>query len=116
MSETYAKTHEKHLKNNCKHMQHLNKNTCNICVKYMQYPDKHTCNIRLKKQIKHWEQILAIYVYNLQHMQHLDLLCNIRMKHLKYTYETSETRETCLQHGEARGRTILAIGVGVGVA
>jgi hypothetical protein len=29
-------------------MQHLNKHTCNICVKPIQYLDQHTCNMRPK--------------------------------------------------------------------
>jgi hypothetical protein len=32
-----------------------------------------------------------IRVQQLQHVQHHDLFCNIHMKHLQHTYETSET-------------------------
>jgi hypothetical protein len=64
-------------------------------VKYIQHPDKHSCNIRLKKQMKHWEQTFEMYVYN--HCNICNILiyfCNIRMKHLKYTSEITETLET----------------------
>jgi hypothetical protein len=41
--------------------------------------------------------------------------CNIHMKHLQYTYETSETLETCvLQHRGGWGRSIPVIAVGAG--
>jgi hypothetical protein len=57
--------------------------------------DKHTCNIRLEKQLKHWKQKLATYVY-----KHCDIcnipiyFCNFHMKHLQRLDETSETLET----------------------
>ena len=35
-----------------------------------------------------------IRIQPLQHMQHLDLFCNIHKKHLQYTFETYETLET----------------------
>jgi hypothetical protein len=46
------------------------------------------------KQIKHWEQKLATYVYN-----HCDIcnipiyFCNIRVKHLQHTFKTFRTLE-----------------------
>jgi hypothetical protein len=64
----------------------------------MQYPDKHTCNKRTKKQT------LATYVYNPYNMGNILIyFCNIHMKHLQHTFETSKTLETyacnmCFQH------------------
>jgi hypothetical protein len=51
----------------------------------MQHPAKHACNIRLKKQMKHWKQKLATYVYN--HFNIPIYFCNIHIKHLQHTYE-----------------------------
>ena len=58
----------------------------------MQHSNKHTCNIRLEKQLKHWEQKLATYVYN--HCNISIYFCNIHMKHLHHLDETSDTLET----------------------
>jgi hypothetical protein len=61
----------------------------------MQHLDKRTSNIRLKKQIKHWEQKLAAYMYN--HCDICNILiyfCNMHMKYLQRTSEKSETLET----------------------
>jgi hypothetical protein len=44
----HLKKHPKTLENYCNHTQHLNKNTCNICVKHMQHLDKYTCNMHLE--------------------------------------------------------------------
>ena len=45
-----------------------------------------------------------IRVQPLQHMQHPDLLCNIYMKHLQHTAESSKTLETgiCNMHFQAQ--------------
>ena len=46
--------------------------------------------------MKHWEQTVATYVYNHCNICNIPIyFCNIRMKHLKHTYETSKTLETC---------------------
>ena len=64
-------------------------------MKHMQHSDKHTCNIRLKKQVKHWEQTFATYVYNHCNIYNIPIyFCNIRMKQLKHTSKTTETLET----------------------
>jgi tellurite resistance protein TehA-like permease len=67
----------------------------------MQYIGKHTCNIHLKKQMKHWGQMFATYVYN--HCNICNILIyfsNIHMKHLKRTSKISETFKiyTCNMH------------------
>jgi hypothetical protein len=71
-------------------------------VKHVQHSDKHTCNIRLEKQLKHWEQKLATYVYI--HCNICNILiyfycftistrntCNIQMKHLKHLKDSFAT-------------------------
>jgi hypothetical protein len=91
--QKHPKTLEKPLQ---KHVQHPDKYTYNVCVKHIQHPNKHICNIRLKKQIKHLEQTLATDVYS--HCNICNILIyfhNIYIKHLQYTYGTSETLETC---------------------
>ena len=75
----------------------------------MQHLDKHTYNIRLKKQIKHWEQTFATYVYN--HCNICNILIyfyNIHTKRLQHTSNTSEILETyaCNMHFE-RNITLL---------
>jgi hypothetical protein len=65
-SEIIAK-HLKTVENHCKHIQHSDKNTCNICVKHMQHPDKHTCNIRLKIDETLGTEVRNIRVQSLQH-------------------------------------------------
>ena len=60
----------------------------------MQHPNKHTCNIRLEKLMKHWKEKLATYVYNHCNICNIQIyFCNIHLKQLQYTYETSETLE-----------------------
>jgi hypothetical protein len=59
----------------------------------MQYPIKHTSNICLEKQIKHLKQMLATYIYNHCEYSISIYFCNIHMKHLQHTFETSETLE-----------------------
>ena len=55
---------------------------------------KRTCNIRLKKQMKH-EQKLATYVYNHCNICNISIyFCNIHMRYLQHTSETSKTLET----------------------
>ena len=64
-------------------------------MKHMQHSDKHTCNIRLKKQVKHWEQTFATYVYNHCNICNIQIyFCNIHTKHLQHISETSETIKT----------------------
>jgi hypothetical protein len=85
----------------------------------MRHSDKHTYNIRIEKQMKHWRQTLAIYVYN-----HFNI-CNIQstfatsvrttyniplkhLKHLKCTLATCIISRCCLlryQH-RRRGRRV----------
>ena len=62
----------------------------------MQHPNKYTCNMRLEKtQMKHWEQKFTTYVYNHCNMCNIPIYyCNIRMKHLQHTSETSKIIET----------------------
>jgi hypothetical protein len=112
------KTHEEHLENNCKHMQHPDKILYNMCVKHMQHPDKHTCNICLKKTDETLAtDICNIRVPSLQHIQHPDPL-------LQHPYETLETYPTKylkhLKHAPggvgARGQAIPTVGVGGGAA
>jgi hypothetical protein len=55
----------------------------------MHHLNKHTCNVLLEKQMKHFEQTLATYVYC--HCNIPIYFCNIHMKHLQYTSETLET-------------------------
>jgi hypothetical protein len=51
--------------------------------------------MRLEKQLKHWKQKLATYVYNQCNICNIPIyFCNIRMKHLQHLDETSETHET----------------------
>jgi hypothetical protein len=98
---------QKHLKNtwnHCKHTQHLDKTITSYVWKHMQHSNKHTCNIHTseKKQMKHWEQELATYVYN--HCNITIYFCNIRMKYLQHTSETfktlsAETSPCCLKNG-----------------
>jgi hypothetical protein len=60
--------------------------------------------MRLKKtQMIHWEVKLATYVYNHWNICNISIyFCNIHMKRLQYTCETSETLEntpaTCVFH------------------
>jgi type IV secretory pathway component VirB8 len=75
-SETLAKT----IENQCKHIKHLDKNICIICVKHMQHPNKHTYNIHVKKQIKRDTRLQHAYTI-IAILQYLDLL-------LQYRYET----------------------------
>jgi hypothetical protein len=45
--------------------------------------------------MKHWEQKLAMYVYNHCNICNIPIyFYNIHMKHLQHTYETSEILET----------------------
>jgi hypothetical protein len=62
----------------------------------MQYPDKHTCNTCLKKQIQQlWKQKLATYMHNHCNISNILIyFCNIYMKPLQHTSETSKTLET----------------------
>ena len=61
----------------------------------MQHPDKHSYNIRLNKQMKHWEQTFATYVYGYCNICNIPIyFCNIRMKGLQHISETSKTLET----------------------
>jgi hypothetical protein len=80
---TYIK-HMKHLKNHCNTYTTSRKNTCNICVKHMQHLDKYTCNIHLKTNETLRTDVWNISVQPLQHMQHSDLL-------LQHPYETLAT-------------------------
>jgi hypothetical protein len=59
-------------------------------MKHMQHPE--SCNIRLKKQMKHWKQTFATYVYN--HCNIPIYFRNIHIKHWQHTSETSATLET----------------------
>jgi hypothetical protein len=43
----------------------------------------------LEKQVKHWKQKLATYIYN--HCNITIYFCNIHMKHLQHTFKTFET-------------------------
>ena len=53
-----------------------------------------TCNIRLK-QMKHFEPILETYVHRHCNMCNIPIyFCNIDVKHLQHTLETSETLKT----------------------
>jgi hypothetical protein len=68
--------------------------------------DKHFCNIYPKKQMKHWEQKVATYVYNHCNICNIPIyFYNIHMKHFQHTYETSETLAFC-NMGEARAGRI----------
>jgi hypothetical protein len=107
----------KHLKNNYKHKQHLDKtlvtyvwNICNIQINtFATYVWKNRWNIR-NRHLQHTCTIIATYAtpkYN---------FANFRMKHLKHAYETSKTLKTRLQHGRAWACAIPAVGVGAGIA
>jgi hypothetical protein len=63
----------------------------------MQHPDKHTYNIKLK-QMKHWEQTLATYLWNTCNIS--IYFYNIHIKHLQHITETLE-RNIC-NIGEGR--------------
>jgi hypothetical protein len=65
-------------------MQHSDKTLTTIyvnhmCETYVMFRKTHM-NLRLKKQMKHLEQIVATYVYS-----HCNI-CNIYMKHLQHTF------------------------------
>jgi hypothetical protein len=61
----------------------------------MHHSDKHTCNIHLKKQMKHWEQAFAAYVYNHCNIYNISIyFYNIHTKPLQHTSKTYETIET----------------------
>jgi hypothetical protein len=48
-----------------------------MCEIYATSKKKHTCNVHLKKQMKHLEQMLAIYVYNQCNMCNIPIyFCN----------------------------------------
>jgi hypothetical protein len=48
-----------------------------------------------KKQIKHWEEKFATYVYNYCNICNISIyFCNIRMKHLQHTSKMSEILQT----------------------
>jgi hypothetical protein len=58
----------------------------------MHHPDKTLANIRLKKQMKHSENTLEIYVYSHCNMCNIPIyFCNIKMKYLQHLDETLET-------------------------
>jgi hypothetical protein len=82
VSETLVKTCEKHLKPTATHTQHPNKT---IYMKHMQQLDKHTCNIRQKKQMKHSvTDACNIRVQTIANIRNTPIyFCNIRMKHLQ---------------------------------
>ena len=64
----------------------------------MQHPDKYSCNIRRKKTNETLRTgACNIRVQPLQHVQHPDYFCNIRMKHLQHTSKTFETSACNMQ-------------------
>jgi hypothetical protein len=79
-----------------------------MCGTYAR-PDKHPCNVHLKKQMKHWQQMFATYIYN-----HCDIcnitiyFCNIYMKHLQHTSKTSATLETDTSNIRFQAQHVLA--------
>jgi hypothetical protein len=87
----YLQNTLKHFESYCKTFATSRQNICNICVKHIKHPDN-TCNVRLKKQMKHLEEMFATYVYS--HCNIFNILiyfCNIQIKHLQHTSETLET-------------------------
>jgi hypothetical protein len=82
-----------------KHIKHPDK-TCNICVKHMQHLNKHTCNVHLKKKMKHLERTLATYVYNIATRATsrsilATSICNTYNKPLKHLKQLKHTFATC---------------------
>jgi hypothetical protein len=74
--------------------------------KHMQHPDQNACNISLETDETVWTNACNMPLKHLQHMQHpLIYFCNIHMKLLQHTSETSETIKTyiCNIGGERPG-------------
>jgi hypothetical protein len=83
-----------------KHLEH----TVETSLQYVQYPDlllKYldatlvTYKRRQMKHLRRASKTLATYVYNHCNICNFPIyFCNIRMKQLKHTYETTKTLET----------------------
>ena len=80
------------------------KNTSYV-EKHMQHTDETLANIRLENEMKHLEHTLKTYVYSHHNMCNILIyFCNIKMIHLQYPDETSETLKHTLATWALLGR------------